>query len=142
MHLKEPVGIHMGTERVPIRNRIRGYRAPIARIPGMKPRLVHAAADRLASPITGPQTALDAPLGEEGVLRVLARIARTGKAADRLRAAELIGKQLGMFREEAQRGPTLEEVVLEAERLRRRRLSAAPSVEVTALPAPSTGDPQ
>jgi hypothetical protein len=75
----------------------------------MKPRLVHAAADRLASPITGPQTALDTPLGERDVLGVLARIARTGKPGDRLRAAELIGKQLGMFREEAQRGPTLEE---------------------------------
>src|SRR5690242_409192 len=65
--------------------------------------------DRLASPITGPQTALDTPLGERDVLRVLARIARTGKPGNRLRAAELIGKQLGMFREEAQRGPTLEE---------------------------------
>jgi hypothetical protein len=32
-------------------------------------------------------------------LRVLARIARTGKPSDRLRAAELVGKQLGMFRD-------------------------------------------
>jgi hypothetical protein len=132
----------MGTERVPIRNRIRGIAPRSLESRGMKPRLVHAAADRLASPITGPQTALDAPLAEQDVLRVLARIARTGKPGDRLRAAELIGKQLGMFREEAQRGPTLEEIVLEAERLRRCRLSAAPSVEVTALPAPSTGEPQ
>jgi hypothetical protein len=109
---------------------------------GMKPRLVHAAADRLASPTSGPQTALDTPLGEQDVLRVLARIARTGKPGDRLRAAELIGKQLGMFREEAQRGATFEEIVLEAERLRRCRLSPAPSVEVTALLAPTTGEPQ
>jgi hypothetical protein len=38
-------------------------------------------------------------MGEGQVLRVLARIARTGKPGDRLRAAELIGRQLGMFRE-------------------------------------------
>jgi len=46
----------------------------------MKPRLVDAAQDRLASPSAGPQTALDAALTEEDVLRVLARIARTGEA--------------------------------------------------------------
>jgi len=66
----------------------------------MKPRLVDAAQDRLGAPSTGSQTALDAPLTEDEVLRVLARIARTGKPGDRLRAAELIGKELGMFREE------------------------------------------
>jgi hypothetical protein len=68
----------------------------------MKPRLVHAAADRLASPATGPQTARDEPLGEEEVLRVLARIARTGRPADWLRAAELIGRRLGMFGDRAE----------------------------------------
>jgi hypothetical protein len=108
----------------------------------MKPRLVDAAQDRLVSPLTGPQTALDAPLGEQDVLRVLARIARTGKPGDRLRAAELIGKQLGMFREEAQRGASLEELVLEAERLRRDRLAGTSTVEVTALHAPVIGEPQ
>ena len=66
---------------------------------------------------TASQTALDAPMAEE------------------------IGKQLGMFREEGQRGQTLEEMVLEADRLRRDRLAAASTVEVTAVPAPATGDP-
>src|SRR4051812_13343893 len=102
----------------------------------MKPHLAGVAADRLARAADG------APMAEDEVLRVLARIARTGKPGDRLRAAELIGKQLGMFREETQHGPTLEEIVLEAERLRRCRLSAAPLVEVTALVAPTTGEPQ
>ena len=41
---------------------------------------------------------------EAEVLRVLARIARTGKPVDRLRAAELLGRQLGMFRDQAQAG--------------------------------------
>src|SRR6266853_282818 len=63
----------------------------------MKPHLAEAAADRLA------RAADDAPMAEEEVLRVLARIARTGKPGDRLRAAELIGKQLGMFRDAAAR---------------------------------------
>jgi hypothetical protein len=109
----------------------------------MKPRLVDAAADRLASPSAGPQTALDAALTEEDVLRILARIARTGKPGDRLRAAELVGKQLGMFREEARRGPTLEEMVLEADRLRRSRLLAAPGINVAAENADSNGmEPQ
>ena len=94
----------------------------------MKPRLVDAAQDRLATAATGPQTALDAALTEEDVLRILALIARTGKPGDRLRAAELVGKQLGMFREDARRGPTLEEMVLEADRLRRSRLLAAPGI--------------
>jgi hypothetical protein len=83
------------------------------------------AADRLA------RTANDAPMVEEEVLQVLARIARTGKPGDGLRAAELIGKQLGMFREEAHRGPTLE-MVLEAGRLRRSRLLAARGINVPA----------
>ncbi|MFL5437537.1 MAG: hypothetical protein ACJ79W_00110 [Myxococcales bacterium] len=45
----------------------------------MKPRLVDAAADGLASPSEGPQTSLDAALTEEDVPPILARIARTGK---------------------------------------------------------------
>jgi len=107
----------------------------------MKPRLVDAAQDRLATAATGPQTALDAALTEEDVL--LARIARTGKPGDRLRAAELVGKQLGMFREEARRGPTLEEMVLEAGSLRRSRVLAAPGINVTADNADANGmEPQ
>src|SRR4051812_29990143 len=63
----------------------------------MKPHLAEAAADRLA------RAADDAPMAEEEVLRVLARIARTAKPGDRLRAAELIGKQLGMFGDAGER---------------------------------------
>jgi hypothetical protein len=63
----------------------------------MKPRLVNAAADRLATPAAG--TPSEEPVTEDEVLRVLARIARTGRAGDRLRAAELIG----MFRQEGDR---------------------------------------
>src|SRR4051812_41535276 len=103
----------------------------------MKPHLAEAAADRLA------RAADDAPMAEAEVLRILARIARTGKPGDRLRAAELVGKQLGMFREEARRGPTLEEMVLEAERLRRTRLLAASGINVGAKNADSNGmEPQ
>jgi hypothetical protein len=41
------------------------------------------------------------------------RIARSGKPSDRLRAAELIGKHLGMFRDLGPGGgATLEELVL------------------------------
>jgi len=57
----------------------------------MKPRLANAAAHRLAAPVEGTAGALDAPLVEVDVLRILARFARTGKPGDRLRAAELIG---------------------------------------------------
>jgi hypothetical protein len=38
-------------------------------------------------------------MSQDEVLRVLSRIARTGKPADRLRAVELLGRQMGMFRE-------------------------------------------
>jgi hypothetical protein len=86
----------------------------------MKPRLVNAAADRLAMPAAGAPS--EEPVTQDEVLRVLARIARTGRAGDRLRAAELIGKQLGMFRQqEGDRGPTLEEMILEADRMSRER---------------------
>jgi hypothetical protein len=85
----------------------------------MKPRLVNAAAGRLATPAAGALS--EGPVTEDEVLRVLARIARTGRAGDRLRAAELIGKQLGMFRQEGERGATFEELVLGAERLRKSR---------------------
>jgi len=71
------------------------------------------------------------------------RIARTGKPGDRLRAAELVGKQLGMFKEEARRGPTMEEIVLEAGRLRRSRLLEAPGIDVAAESADANGmEPQ
>ena len=38
-------------------------------------------------------------MSEAEVLSLLARIARTGKTPEQLRAAELLGRQLGMFRE-------------------------------------------
>jgi hypothetical protein len=88
----------------------------------MKPHLAEAAADRLA------RAADDAPMAEEEVLRVLARIARTGKPGDRLRAAELIGKQLGMFRDTGERdgAQSFAEMVLAAQR--KRELPAASEV--------------
>src|SRR5512141_2777555 len=62
----------------------------------MKPHLAGAAAERLA------RATENGPMAEEEVLLVLARIARTGRPGDRLRAAELIGKHLGMFRDPGQ----------------------------------------
>lgn len=79
----------------------------------MKPRLAGAAADRLVSATAAPEP----PMTEDEVMRVLARIARCGKPSDRLRAAELIGKQLGMFRDKGPGGgATLEDLVLAADR--------------------------
>jgi hypothetical protein len=88
----------------------------------MKPHLAEAAADRLA------RAADDAPMAEEEVMRVLARIARTGKPGDRLRAAELIGKQRGMFRDAGERDGAMSyaELVLAAQR--KRELPAASEV--------------
>src|SRR5439155_17276104 len=80
---------------VPIRDRIRAFRARPLRFVAMKPRLAGAAIDRLAN----TSAADEPPMTEDEVMRVLARIARSGKPSDRLRAAELIGKQLGMFRD-------------------------------------------
>ena len=74
----------------------------------MKSRLADSAIERLA------QTVADEPaMTEAEVLRVLGSIARRGKPADRLRAAELIGRQLGMFRERDQGsgGLTYEQLV-------------------------------
>ena len=56
-------------------------------------------------------------MGVTDVMRVLARIAKTGKPGDRLRAAELIGRQLGMFREkEGEPGRSFADLVLAAQR--------------------------
>ena len=60
----------------------------------MRSRLADAATERLSNP-SGDEPAMT----EDEVLRVLARIARHGKPGDRLRAAELIGRRLGMFSE-------------------------------------------
>ena len=89
----------------------------------MKARLAEAAQERLAT-----SAAEEAPLSEAEVLRVLARIARRGRAGDRLRAAELIGKHLGMFREKAAgEGMSLADLVPESGR--RRQLPAV-TIEV------------
>jgi hypothetical protein len=60
------------------------------------------------------------PKAAEDVLRVLAWIARTGKPGDRLRAAELIGKQLGLFRDDSHSDAPMSfaEMVLAAQRKR------------------------
>jgi hypothetical protein len=79
----------------------------------MARRLANAATERLAEALGGQ----DEPMDEAGVLRVLARIARTGKPGDRLRAAELIGKHLGMFRDEGPgEGVSLTDLILRAGR--------------------------
>src|SRR5438067_11773823 len=88
----------------------------------MKPHLAGVAADRLA------RAADDAPMAEEEVLRVLARIARTGKPGDRLRGAELVGKQLGMFRDAGEREGAGNLAVLVRAAQRRRELPAASEV--------------
>jgi hypothetical protein len=92
----------------------------------MKPHLTGAAADRLA------RATEDGPMAEEEVLLVLAKIARTGRPGDRLRAAELIGKQLGMFREagEGDRAMSYAELVLAAQRQRELPAAATEVVEL------------
>jgi hypothetical protein len=84
----------------------------------MKPRLAAAAADRLVNAPADAESAMGED--EDEVLRVLARIARTGKPSDRPRAAELIGRQLGMFREkpDGSARASYAEVILEARRQR------------------------
>ena len=65
----------------------------------MKPRLADVAAERLAS------ARHDEPeMSMAEMQRVLARIARTGKPSDRLRALELLGRHVGMFSDK-QAGP-------------------------------------
>jgi hypothetical protein len=92
----------------------------------MKPHLAGAAADRLAT-ATG-----EGPMAEEEILLVLAKIARTGRPGDRLRAAELIGKHLGMFRDPGQpdSGMTFAELVLAAQRQRELPTAATEVVEL------------
>jgi hypothetical protein len=93
----------------------------------MKPRLAGAAADRLV----GATAASELPMTENEVMHVLARIARSGKPSDRLGAAELIGKQLGMFRDKEPGGQvTLEDLVPAAGQGRGGRVSqGAPGLD-------------
>lgn len=92
----------------------------------MKPHLAGAAADRLAG------ATKDGPMAEDEVLLVLAKIARTARPGDRLRAAELIGKHLGMFRDPAQpdSAMTFAELVLAAQRQRELPTAANEVVEL------------
>jgi hypothetical protein len=90
----------------------------------MKARLAEAALERLTN-----SAADEAPLSEGEVLSGLARVARTGKPGDRLRAAELIGKHLGIFGEKPfGEGRSFAELVLAAQR--RRELKEAVTIEV------------
>ena len=54
-------------------------------------RIAEAAAERLAA-----SAAEEPPIAPEEMLRILARIARTGRPGDRLRAIELLGSDQGM----------------------------------------------
>jgi hypothetical protein len=119
----------LGTRPVPqgdVAAGIRDCRGQPLRFVAMKPSLAGAAIDRL----TSAPTAAEPPMTEDEVLRVLARIDRTGKPSDRLRAAELVGRQLGMFRDAGTGGgATLEEMVLAADR-RHRLLPRGATIEV------------
>jgi hypothetical protein len=57
--------------------------------------ITEAAAAQLAS-----RRPNDEPVTAEEMVRLLARIARTGPAAARLRALELLGERMGLFRTE------------------------------------------
>ena len=63
----------------------------------MRSRLADAATERLGNP--GVE---EPPITEAEMMRLLAGIARRGKPADRLRAIEMLGKQMGLFREKAE----------------------------------------
>jgi hypothetical protein len=99
----------------------------------MKSRLADAALERLAN-----ATADEPAMTEAEVLRVLASIARRGKPSDRLRAAELIGRQLGMFREVAEHGGlTLEQLV--PKHIPRPRTGPAAEAEIVVEPVDEGG---
>ena len=66
----------------------------------MRSRLVDAAAGRLAN-----STGDEPPITEADMMRLLARIARTGKPGGRLRAIEMLGKQMGLFRDKPEPPP-------------------------------------
>ena len=65
-----------------------------AEVESMRSRLADAATERLGNP-----SADEPPITEAEMMRLLARIARTGKPGDRLRAIEMLGKQMGLFRD-------------------------------------------
>jgi hypothetical protein len=63
-------------------------------------RIAEAAAAQLAT-----RAGSDEPITAEEMVRLLARIARTGPAAARLRAIELLGARMGLFQEAPGAGP-------------------------------------
>jgi hypothetical protein len=65
-------------------------------------RIAEAAAAQLTK-----RTSSDEPITVEEIFRLLARIARTGPPAARLRALELLGERMGLFRTEPATGPLL-----------------------------------
>lgn len=60
----------------------------------MRSRLADAATERLGTP-----GADEPPITEAEMMRLLAGIARRGKPGDRLRAIEMLGRQMGLFRD-------------------------------------------
>jgi len=87
-------------------------------------RIAEAAAAQLA------RRASDAsPITAEEMVRLLARIARTGPPAARLRALELLGARMGLFADAASPGPAValsdeeraERIIFIPERARARR---------------------
>jgi hypothetical protein len=76
----------------------------------------------------------DEPITAEEMVRVLARIARTGPPAARLRAIELLGGRMGLFQEASSASPAVLsdeeraeriEAILERARHRREMLQAS-----------------
>ena len=65
-------------------------------------RIAEAAAAQLTK-----RTSSDEPITAEEIFRLLASIARTGPPAARLRALELLGGRMGLFRTEPATGPLL-----------------------------------
>ena len=63
-------------------------------------RIAEAAAAQLAR-----RPAKDEPFTAEEMFRLLAKIARTGPPVARLRALELLGERIGLFRTEPAAGP-------------------------------------
>ncbi len=63
-------------------------------------RIADAAAAQLARCVSD-----ETPVTAEEILRLLARIARTGPPAARLRALELLGERMGLLRSKPAAGP-------------------------------------
>jgi hypothetical protein len=70
----------------------------------VRSRLVDAASERLAASNTE-----EPPITEAEMMRLLAGIARRGRPGDRLRAIELLGKQMGLFSEKGEKPQSVAE---------------------------------